>query len=71
MLSYEHNPLYIYQKFIYFQTKFGVEQLPFGTGIFIKLLKCSMRFSFDDNTEKCECDSSMQWKITINNKLQH
>ena len=168
-LFYEHNPLYIYQQSIYFQTNFGVKQIPFDTGaicycfrqlqkcginqlhpifpgqtlainlcinhrvnlsiktilisvemydallpkshckvplsskifywllrngteifftilskneehcelylnakeyeedydtiFYIKLLKCPMGFLFDDNTEKCECDSSMQSKL--------
>ena len=168
-MLYEHNPLYIYQQFIYFQTNYGVVQLPFHTGalcyclgqlekcdinqlrpifpgqtlavdlcinnranfsiktilisvemydaslpkshckvplssemfywilrncteilftilskneehcelylnakgykphhdtiFYIKLLKCPMGFSFDDKTEKCECDSSMQSKL--------
>ena len=35
----------------------------FNTIFYIKLLKCPMGFSFDDNTEKCECDSSMQSKL--------
>ena len=33
------------------------------TIFYIKLLKCPLGFSFDDNTEKCECDSSMQSKL--------
>ena len=46
MLFYEHNPLYIYQQSIYFQTNFGVEQLPFSTGILCycsgQLQKCDI-----------------------------
>ena len=33
------------------------------TIFYVKLLHCPMGFSFDDNTERCECDSSMQSKL--------
>ena len=33
------------------------------TIFYIKLLKCPMGFSFNVNTEKCECDSLMQSKL--------
>ena len=35
---------------------------------YVKLLKCPMGFLFDDNTEKCECDSSLQSKLLSINK---